>query len=280
MADAAPFGTLLREHRVSRSLTQERLAERAGVSTTAIAALEAGRRRAPRLSTVALLVDALGLDGAQRVALAAAAVSGRLPDGAGTETASAARRPASPTEYPGVIRQIDFVGRPEERAALDAAWQRRTRVVLVSGEAGAGKTRLVGELALVVAAEHPVLWGRCTPERLGVYEPFVDPVRVAMREPRLEPATNPILRELERMLPELAAGRSGTPGPSIAAPDVERRLLFDAVAALLAATGRALLVVDDLHWADAGSLALLSHLAASPALGDLTIVGKIGRAHV
>ncbi len=55
------FGALLRRHRLAASLTQEALAERAAVSATAIAALERGRRRAPRLSTLRQIARALDL---------------------------------------------------------------------------------------------------------------------------------------------------------------------------------------------------------------------------
>src|SRR4051794_14641956 len=75
MSNGAPFAVLLKEHRLARSLTQDRLAERAGVSAKAVAALESGRRKSPRLSTIALLVDALGLDDEQRAVLARAATT-------------------------------------------------------------------------------------------------------------------------------------------------------------------------------------------------------------
>ena len=68
----ATFAELLRAHRVGAGLTQERLAELAGLSATAIAALEAGRRCAPRAGTVGALGRALGLERHQRGALAAA----------------------------------------------------------------------------------------------------------------------------------------------------------------------------------------------------------------
>jgi transcriptional regulator with XRE-family HTH domain len=69
------FGVLLRRHRVAAVLTQERLAERARISATGIAALEAGRRRAPRASTIGLLLDALDLTDSDRAELIAAAAA-------------------------------------------------------------------------------------------------------------------------------------------------------------------------------------------------------------
>src|SRR5579871_6348416 len=70
---AASFAELLSRFRVAASLTQEALAERCGYSPATIAALETGRRKAPRLTTVSDLADALGLPAADRALLATAA---------------------------------------------------------------------------------------------------------------------------------------------------------------------------------------------------------------
>ena len=67
------FGALLRRLRLAAGLTQEALAERAGVSAKAIGELERDPSRAPRLDTVALLADALGLDTGGRARFLAAA---------------------------------------------------------------------------------------------------------------------------------------------------------------------------------------------------------------
>jgi transcriptional regulator with XRE-family HTH domain len=67
------FGELLRQRRLAAGLTQEALAERAGVSAKAISDLERAPDRTPRLETVGLLADALNLDPAERAALLAAA---------------------------------------------------------------------------------------------------------------------------------------------------------------------------------------------------------------
>src|SRR5262249_3669616 len=96
------FGALLRRHRLAVRLTQERLAARASLSPDAIAALERGRRRAPRGATVDLLADALGLDDCARAELLAAArdavelrATGRSRDSSetGHGATAAARRP-------------------------------------------------------------------------------------------------------------------------------------------------------------------------------------------
>src|SRR5262245_35131552 len=67
------FGAALRDLRLSAGLTQERLAERAGVSAKAIIALENDPARTPRLETVTRLADALGLNPDGRASLLAAA---------------------------------------------------------------------------------------------------------------------------------------------------------------------------------------------------------------
>src|SRR5438045_1291236 len=68
---------LLRRHRVAAGLSQEVLAERAGISTRGLSDLERGRSHAPRLDTLSRLAEALGLDAADRHALTQA--SGYLP---------------------------------------------------------------------------------------------------------------------------------------------------------------------------------------------------------
>lgn len=81
MADCGDtsFGTLLRRCRGARGLTQAGLAEKAGLSEQAISALERGARRAPRITTVELLAEALKLDGPEREALRAAAQRAASP---------------------------------------------------------------------------------------------------------------------------------------------------------------------------------------------------------
>ena len=84
MSDTPTFGELLRRYRMVAGLTQEALAERAHVSTRAIAALEQGINRAPRVATLALLAEALGLSGPARAALVAVAQPGQAGASSGT----------------------------------------------------------------------------------------------------------------------------------------------------------------------------------------------------
>ncbi len=282
------FGALLRRHRLAASLTQEQLAEQAMVSATAIAALERGRRRAPRLSTVRQLGMALGLNPDDLAALAeAASIESRSADPyvaetaaelSGTKPAGDETLPAPEESLPPVARRrwrTTFVGRQQELKALLDAFASRRRVTLVLGEPGIGKTRLVAEFARRAAAGGAaVVWGRCREERLGPYMAFVEILRhaVALLGPERSRDALGGRGELTRLLPEVETRLGPLAAPVRADAGTEQRLLFEAVAALLAAVGSAVVVVDDLHWADESTVHLVRYLALEPALDDLTLV--------
>lgn len=283
MAGTDSFGAALRRLRVAAGLTQERLAERAGVSAAGVAALEAGRRTAPRLHTVGLLCDALGVDAAQRAALIELATSGAAASrstnpNAGPAAAADVVEPERAVDAATVPRARSFVGRGEELRALHDAWRQRTRVALLFGEAGVGKSTLAHEFTDEIAsAGVALLVGRSTPQRLGAYEPFVEPVRSAVE--RLGDSVPPSLRDLGRLVPGLFDTGPDTRGemlvPSRTDPAADRRVMFDTVVELMRLGGPTVLVLDDLHWADHGSLALLAHLAAADQLHDLMIIGTV-----
>jgi len=132
----APFGRLLRAARRRAGLSQQALAEISGLSVDAIAALERGRRRAPRAFTVRVLAQALELDERHTSALHAAA--------SGTPEVRREPRLRVP---PGPI-----VGRDEDVSALATMLGTRgPRCITLTGPGGIGKTRLALEVARHVA---------------------------------------------------------------------------------------------------------------------------------
>lgn len=185
-----------------------------------------------------------------------------------------------------------LVGRHQELAALQELWlgaqggQRRPTeprplVVLLAGEPGVGKTRLMAELArMAYEAGAIVLAGRSPEESLTSYQPFIEAIRhYAAGSPVTElrnvarehgPELARLIPELHRRLPELAPAPAGE-------PETERYRLFEAVVGLLTEIARAepvLLVLDDLHWADRPTLLLLRHLARASASTPLLVLGS------
>lgn len=134
------FGSLLRRHRAAAGLTQEELAERAGLSARAISDLERGIKRAPRKDTVALLTQALGLTPRQRDAFTAAARPG----------AAASAGPEVESEVPDglPVPLTALVGREGElREALARLERAEVRLLTLTGPGGVGKSRLALEVA-------------------------------------------------------------------------------------------------------------------------------------
>ena len=131
------FGDVLRRLRAEARLTQEELAEAAGLSPRTVSDLERGVKRTARKDTAGLLADALGLAGPVRGVFVAAA-RGQVPAAevlAVREEALAASAGNLPN------RPSSFVGREAELAELATA-MRRSSLVTVVGVGGVGKTRL------------------------------------------------------------------------------------------------------------------------------------------
>jgi predicted ATPase/transcriptional regulator with XRE-family HTH domain len=194
------FGELLRQRRLAAGLTQETLAERAGVSAKAISDLERAPDRTPRLDTVGLLADALNLDPAERAALLAAArpAAGGRPGPGPAAAARTGRAPALPRPL------TPLIGRDSVAAAVVRLLGRGdTQLLILTGPGGVGKTRLAIEVAGRVAGDFPdgVVFTDLTPLRdpglvlsavarqLGVDErdatPLASLLAMALRERRL-----------------------------------------------------------------------------------------------
>lgn len=157
------FGRLLRGYRETAGLTQEELAEQAGLSANAISALERGVRRHPQPHTVRQLAAALGLVEHQRAALLAAA----RPAGGPSSLASPhLSLPAPVTPLVGRAQQIAEVCR-----VLDEA-----RLVTLTGVGGTGKTRLA--LAVAAASRPAFPGGTGFVDLASVDDPSLVPVTI------------------------------------------------------------------------------------------------------
>lgn len=141
-----------------------------------------------------------------------------------------------------------LVGREEQRNHLDRVWRRaeagQTLVIVLAGEAGIGKSRLVAELAARLHGEGThVLLGSCTEESQQPYEPFLQAIQGA-----------------SRLLPD----REGsTPDDVVDASSARTGVLADLHRYLMraAADVPTLVVVEDVHWATATTRAALRHIA-------------------
>jgi predicted ATPase/transcriptional regulator with XRE-family HTH domain len=146
--DLPRFGELMRRHRMASALSQEELAERAGVSARAISDLERGVHRAPRLETVRMLAAALGLGEDDRAELLAAARPAGASSGSTVRSrlSALASLPRPPTR---------LIGRETEVAALSALLaQDDVRLVTLTGPGGTGKTHLALEVAAGVSGRY------------------------------------------------------------------------------------------------------------------------------
>ncbi|MFQ5418624.1 MAG: AAA family ATPase, partial [Myxococcota bacterium] len=178
-----------------------------------------------------------------------------------------------------------FVGRESEIASLYAAFEHALagtpQLVLVAGEAGIGKTRLLEELAPAVRDDGAtVLHGRCI-EGGGApaFWPWVQIIRSYTDTPGLPSipeALGSLAPSLLRMVPEIADRFPNVPAESTEDSDQARFRLYDAVSLLLnrAAVERPLvLLIDDLHRADTASLLLLRFAAREMRDAPILIVG-------
>jgi DNA-binding CsgD family transcriptional regulator/tetratricopeptide (TPR) repeat protein len=174
-----------------------------------------------------------------------------------------------------------FVGREGELFRLQAALGERARLLLVVGDAGIGKTRLVAEgLARAAASGMRVISGGCLPlvEKLPLL-PVADALDGLSRldggalfEAALAAAPDYVRPEVARLLPRLATAVPVATGP---AEGWRHERLFAGVAELLGGVARrsaAALLIEDVHWADAATLDFLTYLVRAGRGDALTVV--------
>ena len=183
----------------------------------------------------------------------------------------------------GLSPTFAFAGRARELATLGALLPRSVgegrRAALIAGEPGSGKSRLARELAHAAADEGAmVLYGDCDGVVESPYGPFAAAFEHLVRHSDpdvLRRHLGPSGGELARLYPDLDAWVGELPRASSADPDTERHRLHTAVTDLLVGlSGETplLLVLEDVHWADASTLQLMRHLVRSGAEARMLLV--------
>lgn len=170
-----------------------------------------------------------------------------------------------------------FVGRARALSrlldAVEQAADGRSRLVLVRGEAGIGKTTLLVEAAR--RSGWVIAWGSCVDaEQPPAFWPWTAALRGLLDPVHSHPSGTDAV-ELSRLVPELAAPGAGVPEMPVD-PHVARLRLFDTVARFVEDRARRaplLLVLDDLHWADESTIALLRFVAGSFRPVPLVVAG-------
>ncbi len=246
---------------------------REGLRASLLRALHAAGRTGEALASYRdlqeRLADELGLDPSP----ALRALEAELREGEGSEPA-----PATSTERPTRVR---LVGRTAERAAIRAASESarrggQGRIVLLEGDAGIGKSRLAEEVVDRATGEGwATSWATCVPTGdAPAFWPWAEVLRALDAQVDLAALLDARTADVLALVPDL--GHGAAPAPiSAMAPDAARYQRYDAVTALLSAVSSSqpvLVVLDDVQWADAPSLRLLSFLAGHLAGAAVLVV--------
>ena len=183
--------------------------------------------------------------------------------------------------------QSAFVGREQESAVLRRHLNRvrdgKGSVVLVGGTAGVGKTRIAIELAVEAARVGiTTLVGHCYDREDPVpFVPFVEILEAALERASSRAGFRALLgtdaAEISRLMPQLSRLFTDIPAAMELGPAQSQWILFKAVGELLgrmASGNPLLLLLEDLHWADQGTLALTEHLAHNVYKIPALIVGN------
>jgi DNA-binding SARP family transcriptional activator len=211
------------------------------------------------------------------------------PDPAAEGEAAIAPR-AYQVRVPASQHEGPLVGRARESALLSDWWTSvrhgAGRLLLVDGDPGIGKTRLVAELARAVEDDGAlVLWGRCDEDPVAPFQPFAEALGryfQSLSADHISRMPGWQLTELSRLvlrLREYAPMLEDEGGD----PESERFRFFEAVTATLnelSSSGTILLVIDDLHAADQPTLLLLRHVLRGTDDATVGIVGMFNDTEV
>lgn len=182
-----------------------------------------------------------------------------------------------------LLRKLPFVGRAAEYetlvAKLSDARNGRGSVVLLAGEPGIGKTRLTEEVCEQAATAATVIRGNCYEGDIAApFGPWTEALRALIAQTadgELEEVLGPGAPDVSVLVPEVRRRMPHLSEPPRLDPESERARLFESIAALLrnaAARQPLVIFLDDLHWCDRPSLALLEQVARGCADQRMMIV--------
>lgn len=269
------FGYWLRRRRKALDLTQAALAQKVSCSQAAIKKIEAEERR-PSRGLAQRLAEHLAIAAPEQAAFVQAArtlrTSGRMsPDESPVETTSAVAAGDEPANAGD--QKLPFVGRNNEYGQFLGLIARLTagsgQVVLIEGEAGIGKSRLMHEVTCYAQQRAlPTLVTNCYEiERAIAYQPVIDLATQACEavpEARLRKITPILLAEIAALVPAMAERLVDLPPLSVDFPEARQARLFRALIQLfdaLAQDRQLIVMIDDIQWADDASLRFLHFLA-------------------
>ena len=178
--------------------------------------------------------------------------------------------------------QVALVGRQQAWKALQhfssQAIAERGGIVLLAGEAGIGKSRLMQEFAVQLAHQVYVLTGASHPGVQSIpYQPIIEALRPALREHAiLAEFSESWLSVASLLFPEVRSLYPKLPVPALSEPELARGQIFEALSQLLLTLSRrspVLLCLDDLHWADSTTQDWLSYVARYVRRSRLFILG-------
>jgi len=184
---------------------------------------------------------------------------------------------------PERVTESAFVGRTEQMARLRSAWEDanrgRAHLVVISGEPGVGKTRLVDEFAAWCAHQGVLVAnGRAyAAEGALAYGLLIAWLKTEWLQPAIGRLARSDSVELARLLPEIADRPTSEPKESIPQSELRRRLFDVAARALLAPMQPVLLVADDIHCADPETLQFLHYLLRVAPAGRMLVVATARR---
>ena len=189
---------------------------------------------------------------------------------------------AAPASMLERIARGHLVARERELHEARSLWQQvadgQSQMLLISGEPGVGKTRLTRELAAQAAVSGgTVLTGECYAEAGAPYAPISQIIQQAVdgRSPGELGLPEFVLADLVTLAPVLRAHHPDIPPNPPVDPHTEQQRLSESIVLLFSALSRqgpVLLVLEDAHWADGGTLSMLRHLARRSHQPDLRLL--------